>query len=54
MTLRSDGSAVFQGGLEYLNPARWEWNPMRKQLTLTFPRITEDKQQVFQLYVGKA
>jgi hypothetical protein len=52
MILKGDGSVIFQGGLEYLNPGQWDWNPMRKQLTLTLPRANESQLQVFQLSVG--
>jgi hypothetical protein len=52
LILNPNGEAIFQGGLEYLNPGRWDWDPMRNKLTLLLPRAPDNKLEIFYLQVG--
>jgi hypothetical protein len=52
MVFAENGQVTFQGGLEFFNPGRWDLDPMRQELKLTFPNADDDKLQIFKLYVG--
>jgi hypothetical protein len=52
MILKPNGEAIFQGGLEYFNPGRWDWEPAHKKLVLTLPRAPDQKLEIFYLQVG--
>jgi hypothetical protein len=47
MIFKPGGELVFQGKLEFYNPGRWDWDPMRKKLTLEFPRADDKKLEIF-------
>jgi len=50
---RPGGQLIFQGGLEFFNPAQWELDPARQELRITMPSADVDKLQIFQMYVGQ-
>jgi hypothetical protein len=52
LLLRPGGTAVFQGGMEFLNPAEWDWDPMRKKLFITLPHASDKQMQIFYMYIG--
>jgi hypothetical protein len=51
LNFHPDGRLMFQGGLTFFNPGRWEYDPFRHSLALTFPEAPDDKIQVFKLYL---
>jgi len=52
MIFKANGELVFQGGLEFYNPGRWDWDPLRKQLFVTLPQAPDPKLDIFKMYVG--
>lgn len=52
MIFASNGQLSFEGGLQFFNPARWDYNPMSDELVLSFPQTDDSKLQVFKLSVG--
>jgi hypothetical protein len=53
MIFAPGGQLTFEGGLDYYNPARWDLDADREELTITLPGADVDKLQIFQLYVGQ-
>src|ERR1019366_7604116 len=53
MIFSPGGLLVFQGGMEFFNPANWELDTAHEELILTFPQTDIDKLQIFKLYIGQ-
>jgi hypothetical protein len=53
MILRPNGELQFQGGMSFLNPGYWDFDPVRNTLVLSFPQAPDEKLQVFKLYIGQ-
>ena len=52
MTFKENKTESFQGGLEFFNPARWDYDPMKKELELEFPEAADEHLQIFKMSVG--
>lgn len=52
-TFDAAGSLTFSGALLGYNPARWDLDAANHELTITFPSISNERLQIFQLYVGQ-
>jgi hypothetical protein len=52
MVLKKEGGVEFKNGLGFYNPGHWDFDPMRNILTLTLPYASDERLQIFKLYVG--
>jgi hypothetical protein len=52
MIFKPGGELRFQGGMEYYNPGRWDYDPGRHELHITLPNADDNKLQIFKMYVG--
>ncbi|HVO32439.1 MAG TPA: hypothetical protein VMU17_00905 [Elusimicrobiota bacterium] len=52
MIIEKDGNMRFDGGLEFFNPATWQWSADRQELEISMPAAEDDKLQIFKMYVG--
>lgn len=48
----ANGTLMFQGGMEFYNPGRWDWDPIQKKLYITLPQAPDPKLDIFKMYVG--
>jgi hypothetical protein len=52
MIFSPDGQLIFEGGMEFFNPGRWDLNPLQEELIITLPQASDEKIQIFKLSVG--
>ena len=52
MIFQENGQLIFQGGLEYFNPASWSLDVDRGELRITMPQAANDKLDIFHMTVG--
>jgi hypothetical protein len=52
LVFQEDGTLLFQGALEFYNPARWMLDEAQKELKISFTQTPDEKLRIFQTYVG--